>query len=153
MSERDAIQLIFAAGFSTAEAVSDLSGRGVGMDVVRSAVERVNGSISIDSQVGKGTHIRISLPLSMAVTRVMLVEADRQLFAVPMDEVVETVRVPRSQIHTLKQHQTTLLRGRIVPLAQVHQLLALTAEAFLTRMMSVQFWSCVWGSCVGFGGG
>ncbi|MFO1368088.1 MAG: chemotaxis protein CheA [Marinagarivorans sp.] len=129
MSERDAIQLIFAAGFSTAETVSDLSGRGVGMDVVRSAVERVNGSISIDSQVGKGTHIRISLPLSMAVTRVMLVEADRQLFAVPMDEVVETVRVPRSQIHTLKQHQTTLLRGRIVPLAQVHQLLALTAEA------------------------
>lgn len=69
-----------------------------------------------------------SLPLSMAVTRVMLIEADRQLFAIPMDEVVETVRVAKSQIHTIKQHQTTLLRGRIVPLCQLHRLLELTAQ-------------------------
>ena len=81
----------------------------------------------------------------MAVTRVMLVEADRQLFAVPMDEVVETVRVPRSQIHALKQHQTTLLRSRIVPLAPGASAFSVNCRGLLTRMMSVQFWSCVWG--------
>ncbi len=128
LSEREAIHLIFAAGFSTAEVVSDLSGRGVGMDVVRSAVEKVNGTIAIDSQVGRGTRISIALPLSMAVTRVMLIETDKQLFAIPMDEVVETVRVAKSQIHRVKQHQTTLLRGRIVPLCHLHNLLQLAAE-------------------------
>ena len=83
--------------------VSDLSGRGVGMDVVRSAVEKINGAVQIQSELGKGTSIRISLPLSMAVTQVMVIESDGQLFGVPMDNVVETVRIPRSSIHTIKQ--------------------------------------------------
>ena len=96
IDDREAVNLIFAAGLSTAEVISDLSGRGVGMDVVRSAVEKINGTVVIESELGKGTKIRISLPLSMAVTQVMIVESDGQLFGVPMDNVVETVRVPRS---------------------------------------------------------
>jgi two-component system, chemotaxis family, sensor kinase CheA len=128
ISDREAVNLVFAAGFSTAETVSDLSGRGVGMDVVRSGVERVGGSIQLESAAGKGTHLRISLPLSMAVTRVMIVESDRQLFGVPMDHVVETVRVPRSMIHSIKQSRTTVLRGRIVPLKSLNTLLEIPAE-------------------------
>jgi len=127
ISDQEAINLIFAAGLSTAAFISDLSGRGVGMDVVRSAVEKINGSVVLESQLGKGTAIRISLPLSMAVTQVMIVESDRQLFGVPMDHVIETVRIPRSSVHTIKQSQTAVLRGRIVPLRSLNELLGIAA--------------------------
>lgn len=127
ISDRDAVNLVFAAGFSTAEVVSDLSGRGVGMDVVRTAVEKVNGTILLESEVGKGTRIRISLPLSMAVTQVMIVESDRQIFGVPMDHVVETVRIPCSAIRTIKRSKTIVLRGSIVPLKALNALLGLPA--------------------------
>jgi two-component system chemotaxis sensor kinase CheA len=125
ISDRDAVNLVFAAGFSTAEVVSDLSGRGVGMDVVRAAVEKANGSIVLDSVVGQGTRIRIALPLSMAVTQVMIVETDGQIFGMPMDHVVETVRIPRSAIHSIKHSKTTILRGSIVPLKALNALLGL----------------------------
>lgn len=127
ISDRDAVNLVFSAGFSTAEVVSDLSGRGVGMDVVRTAVEKVNGTILLESEVGKGTRIRISLPLSMAVTQVMIVESDRQIFGVPMDHVVETVRIPCSAIRTIKRSKTIVLRGSIVPLKALNTLLGLPA--------------------------
>ena len=98
------------------------------MDVVRSAVEKVNGTILLESEVGKGTRIRISLPLSMAVTKVMIVESDRQIFGVPMDHVVETVRVPSYSIRSIKQSKTTVLRGNIVPLKALNALLGLDTE-------------------------
>jgi two-component system, chemotaxis family, sensor kinase CheA len=128
ISDQDAVNLIFAAGFSTAETISDLSGRGVGMDVVRSAVQKVNGTVQVESVVDKGTSVRISLPLSMAVTQVMIVESDGQLFGVPMDHVVETVRIPRSSVHTIKRSQTAVLRGRVVPLKPLNTLLGLPTE-------------------------
>ncbi len=127
IGDREAIDLIFNAGLSTVEVVTDLSGRGVGMDVVRSAVHKINGSVSIESTLGKGTTIRISLPLSMAVTQVMIVESDGQLFGVPMDHVVETVRIPRSAIVWIKQSMTAVLRGRIVPLKALNSLLGVSA--------------------------
>ncbi|MBK1679767.1 chemotaxis protein CheA [Rhodocyclus tenuis] len=127
ISDQEAVNLVFAAGFSTAEVVSDLSGRGVGMDVVRTAIEKVNGAISLESEKGKGTRLRLSLPLSMAVTNVMIVESDAQIFGVPMDCVVETVRVPRADIRTIKKSLTTVLRGRIIPLKSTNALLGLAA--------------------------
>jgi two-component system chemotaxis sensor kinase CheA len=128
ISDQDAVNLVFAAGFSTADVISDLSGRGVGMDVVRSAVEKVNGTVGIESQTGKGTRLFLSLPLSMAVTNVMIIESNKQIFGVPMDMVVETVRVPFDQIRNIKQKQTTVLRGRIVPLLSLNELLAQNVE-------------------------
>ncbi|MEY4428778.1 MAG: hypothetical protein RLZZ182_1467, partial [Pseudomonadota bacterium] len=125
LSDHDAVQLIFLPGFSTAEQISDLSGRGVGMDVVRTAVERINGSVQLSSVHGKGTTIRLSLPLSMAVTNVMIIEVGGRRFGVPMDMIVETVRVHVDDIHKFKQASTTVLRGRIVPLKSLHELLAL----------------------------
>ena len=127
IGDQEAINLIFAAGLSTAAVVSDLSGRGVGMDVVRSAVEKINGTVVIESVLGNGTSIRISLPLSMAVTQVMIIESDGQLFGVPMDNVVETVRVPKALIHTIKQSQTVVLRGRVIPLKSLNTLLGIPA--------------------------
>jgi two-component system chemotaxis sensor kinase CheA len=129
MCDQEAINLIFAAGLSTAEAISDLSGRGVGMDVVRSAVEKMNGTVVVNSELGKGTKIRISLPLSMAVSQVMIVESDSQLFGVPMDHVVETVRVSKNAVHFIKQSMTVVLRGRVVPLKGINGLLGIPARA------------------------
>jgi two-component system chemotaxis sensor kinase CheA len=125
LSDQEAVNLVFASGFSTMEVVSDLSGRGVGMDVVRTAVEKVNGTVVLESEKGKGTRLRLSLPLSMAVTNVMIVESDGQTFGMPMDSVVETVRVPRSAIRTIKKNLATVLRGRIVPLKSINTLLGL----------------------------
>jgi len=125
LSDHESVQLVFLPGFSTAETVSDLSGRGVGMDVVRSAVDRVNGTVELSSVLGQGTTIRLSLPLSMAVTNVMKIEAGGRRFGVPMDLIVETVRVPAEDIHSFKQARTVVLRGRIVPLMALSDLLAL----------------------------
>jgi two-component system chemotaxis sensor kinase CheA len=128
ISDHDAINLVFAAGFSTAEVVTDLSGRGVGMDVVRTAVELVNGSIFLESVKGQGTTLRLSLPLSMAVSNVMTVESNFQMFGVPMDMVVETVRVARTSVRTIKKSLATVLRGKVVPLVALNTLLAISAE-------------------------
>lgn len=125
LSDTDAVQLVFLPGFSTADAISDLSGRGVGMDVVRTAVERINGQVQLSSEFGRGTRLRLSLPLSMAVTNVMIIEAAGRRFGVPMDLIVETVRMHADDIHHFKQAQTAVLRGRIVPLRALHDLLAM----------------------------
>jgi len=125
LADAEAVQLVFLPGFSTAESVSDLSGRGVGMDVVRTAVERVNGTVDLSSTPGAGTTIRLSLPLSMAVTHVMMIESAGKRFGVPMDLIVETVRVAVEDIHCFKQARTVVLRGRIVPLRSLNAVLGL----------------------------
>lgn len=127
ISDQEAVNLVFIPGFSTSDVVSDLSGRGVGMDVVRTAIEQVHGSIVLESTKGQGTRIRMSLPLSMAVTNVMTVESNNQMFGIPMDAVVETVRVPRASVRTIKQRKATVLRGRVVPLRDLNTVLGLAA--------------------------
>jgi two-component system chemotaxis sensor kinase CheA len=125
MSDREAVNLVFLPGFSTAEAVTDLSGRGVGMDAVRTAIERLHGSVQLESQAGQGTRLQLSLPLSMAVTNVMIVQSGGVQYGLPMDAVVETVRVPAADVHRIKQHNAAVLRGRIVPLLELNSLLGL----------------------------
>jgi len=127
LSDDDAVQLVFLPGFSTAESISDLSGRGVGMDVVRTAVERIGGAVSLASQPGRGTTIGLSLPLSMAVTNVMVIDSGGRRLGVPMDLIVETVRVHADDIHHFKGARTTVLRGRVVALRALNDLLALDA--------------------------
>jgi len=125
MSDQEAQQLIFLPGFSTAAVISDVSGRGVGMDVVRSAIAKVNGVIHLSSVMGKGTKVDLSLPLTMAVTNVMMIKSAEQSFAVPMDIVVETVRVPADAIHVVQDHKMTVLRGKIIPLRSLNDMLHL----------------------------
>ena len=129
LSEQDSLQLIFAPGFSTRDAVSDLSGRGVGMDVVRSTVHRYGGTVSVASEHGTGTRLRLSMPLTMAVSYVMGVEVAGQLFGVPMENIVETVRLPQSAVRKVKQEEAVVLRDQVVPLRRLDRLLMLEAEA------------------------
>ena len=115
MSDTEATDLIFAPGFSTASAVSDLSGRGVGMDVVRTTVERLGGRVFITSRPGRGTLVRFNLPFTVMMTRVMTVEAGGQVFGLPLEAVVETVRVSRAAIASVGAARAFVLRDRTVP--------------------------------------
>jgi two-component system chemotaxis sensor kinase CheA len=115
MSDPDAVDLVFRPGFSTAEQVSDLSGRGVGMDAVRASVEKLGGSVTMRSQLGRGTSTRLRLPLSMAVTQVMVVSVAGQRFGIPVDLVVETVRVPAGEMSRVLHQDVVVMRGEVVP--------------------------------------
>ncbi|THD81718.1 MAG: chemotaxis protein CheA [Phenylobacterium sp.] len=116
MSDAEAVELIFAPGFSTAETVTSVSGRGVGMDAVRSAVERLSGRVEIESRPGEGTTVRFVLPFTVMMSRVMTVEAGGQLFGIPMDSIVETVRIGRDRIVGVGAAEAFVLRDRTIPL-------------------------------------
>jgi two-component system chemotaxis sensor kinase CheA len=115
MSDAEIIDLIFAAGFSTAAQVTKISGRGVGMDAVRSSVERLGGRVLVESRAGAGTTVRFTLPFAVLMSRVLTVEAGGQLFGIPLEAVLETVRVKRNDIKPVGAARAVVLRHRTVP--------------------------------------
>jgi two-component system, chemotaxis family, sensor kinase CheA len=115
MSEEEVIELTFAPGFSTAAAVTHLSGRGVGMDVVRTTIEKLGGRVSIQSRAGTGTTVRFLLPFSVMMTTVMSVQAGGQMFGVPLDSVVEAVRLPRSALSAVGAARAIVIREQTIP--------------------------------------
>ncbi|MES2626140.1 MAG: chemotaxis protein CheA [Pseudomonadota bacterium] len=123
LSEAEIIDLIFAPGFSTAAQVTELSGRGVGMDAVRMAVGRMGGMVAIESQSGQGTTVRFSLPFSVMMTHVMTVEAGGQTFGIPIDAVIETIRVPVNTIAEVGSAQVIVHRNRTLPVFDLTSLL------------------------------
>ena len=123
LSEQGVIDLIFAPGFSTAEAVSSLSGRGVGMDAVRSAVTRLGGQVAVTSRLGEGTTVRFELPFTVMMSAVVTVEAGGQLFGLPMDAVLETVRLPREAVTPIGAARAFVMRGRTIPLIDMTDVL------------------------------
>jgi two-component system chemotaxis sensor kinase CheA len=129
MTPAEAANLIFHPGLSTADAVSDLSGRGVGMDVVQTSIREAGGAVSVTSQPDLGTKVRLSLPLSMAVVRVMTIETAGALYGVPIDLIAETVRIDSSAIRQIKQSEAFLLRDTIVPLVRLRRMLRLPARS------------------------
>ena len=116
LSDEEVVELIFAAGFSTAGVVTGLSGRGVGMDAARAAIERLGGRVTLRSRAGEGTTIRFLLPFTVMMTRVMIVEVAGQVFGVPFDAVAETLQIPRADISQVGAAEAFVLRGRTVPL-------------------------------------
>ena len=127
LPDEQVIDLIFSAGFSTAAEVSDISGRGVGMDVVRATVERIGGRASVMSRLGAGTTVRLDLPMNIALSRIMVVEAGGQMFGIPMDAVTETVRLGRDRISRIKNNDGFVLRDRVVPICSLAELMKLPA--------------------------
>jgi two-component system chemotaxis sensor kinase CheA len=115
MNDEEVTSLIFAPGFSTAREVSSLSGRGVGMDAVRVAIERLAGRVTIASRAGRGSLVRFTLPFSVMMNQVMTVEAGGQIFGIPLEGVLETVRLPRERILPLGSGRAVVLRDRTVP--------------------------------------
>ncbi|MBI2400244.1 MAG: chemotaxis protein CheA, partial [Deltaproteobacteria bacterium] len=101
LTKSDALNIIFIPGFSTAKAVSNISGRGVGMDVVKTNVSRINGTITIDSEVGKGTRITFRLPLTLAIIQALTVEAGGEVYGIPLSNVIENIRVTANEIKSV----------------------------------------------------
>jgi two-component system chemotaxis sensor kinase CheA len=125
LSDEHVMDLVFAVGFSTATEISDISGRGVGMDAVRGAIEQIGGRVSLTSRVGNGTTVRLDLPMNIAMSRIMVVEAGGQVFGIPMDAVTETVRLPPDRIHQIKNNDGFVLRDRVVPICSLSVLMHL----------------------------
>jgi two-component system chemotaxis sensor kinase CheA len=115
LTEPEALDLIFAPGFSTAARVTEISGRGVGMDAVRRAVEKAGGHVSVASAAGLGTAVKLSLPFSVMMTHVMTVEAGGQMFGLPLEAIIETTRVPQAAISRVGAAPVVVLRNRALP--------------------------------------
>jgi len=123
MEEEEAVMLVCRPGFSTAEQVTDVSGRGVGMDVVQSVVDSIGGSLSITSTVGEGTTFVLKLPLTVAIVKMLLVEMAKQIFAIPITRVVRTIRVPVEEVSESQGRQFLNLEEELIPLYKLRELL------------------------------
>ena len=119
LSPREILDFIFLPGFSTAEKTSDLSGRGVGMDVVRSNLKKLNGSVEIDSRPGEGTNILLRLPLTLAILPVLLVQVAEEIYALPLRSVVETAQVNLQHVHRVEGCEVLCLRNETLPLMRL----------------------------------
>ncbi|MFA1820655.1 chemotaxis protein CheW [Virgibacillus oceani] len=116
LNDRQIFELIMESGFSTAEAVSDISGRGVGLDVVKTTIESLGGSITIDAQKDKGSVFSIQLPLTLTIVSVLLVELGKEKYAVPLSTIIETTIIHKDQVKSLHTKKVIDFRGNIVPL-------------------------------------
>lgn len=116
MSDEQVVNHIWHPGFSTAEHVTDISGRGVGMDIVKSRIAELNGSIDVSTSAGKGTTFSLRLPLTLAIIRSLMVRFRESFFTIPIDDVQEIVSVPAGRIYTVHGHRTIDVRGEYVPL-------------------------------------
>jgi two-component system, chemotaxis family, sensor kinase CheA len=119
MEPREVVNLVFLPGFSTAEKVTDVSGRGVGMDVVRTNIRKMNGTVEIESEEGKGSLITIKLPLTIAIIQALMVEVERATFAIPLSSVIEAVRISKDEIKTINGREVLHLRDRVLPLLRL----------------------------------
>ncbi|BBG65200.1 signal transduction histidine kinase CheA [Hydrogenimonas sp.] len=119
MSDKEAYMLIFKPGFSTAAQVTNVSGRGVGMDVVRSNIEKLNGIIEIDSEVGKGTTLKLKIPLTLAIIQSLLVSVQEEYYAIPLASVLETVRITPDEIQSVEGRSVLRLRDEVLSLVHL----------------------------------
>jgi two-component system, chemotaxis family, sensor kinase CheA len=123
MSDKDVFRYIFEAGFSTAKVVSGVSGRGVGMDVVRTNIEKLNGLIELDSAIDQGTSITIKLPLTLAIIQGLLIESDKEIFILPLSSVLETVKAQQADISYVNGRPVLRLRDEVIPVINIGSVL------------------------------
>ena len=129
MSEEELLEFLFLPGFSTRESVTEISGRGVGLDVVRSMVREVRGSVRLTSQAGRGTRCALQLPLTLSVMRALLVEIGGEPYALPLSRIARTLKLPRQDIETLEGRQHFPLDRQAIGLVAAHQVLELDPPA------------------------
>jgi two-component system chemotaxis sensor kinase CheA len=122
LNESETLQLIFAPGLSTADEITEISGRGVGLDVVKSALENLKGSVELESEPGKGTTFRLLVPLTLASIQALLFRVNGRLYAVPLASVVEITRVTREEIHRVDDHEVFQLRQQVLTLVRLDRL-------------------------------
>ena len=124
MSTQEIFNFIFAPGFSMAKKVTNVSGRGVGMDVVKTNIQKLKGTIDIESEMGKGSKFIIKLPLTLAIIQALLVEVNKEVFSIPLDSVLEVVRAGGQDLSTINGREVIRLRNSVLPLARLSEVLA-----------------------------
>lgn len=119
MTDKEAYALVFKAGFSTAKVVTNVSGRGVGMDVVKTNIEKLNGIIDVESELGTGTTLKLKIPLTLAIIQSLLVGVQEEFYAIPLASVIETVRISQDEIYTVENKSVLRLRNEVLPLVRL----------------------------------
>lgn len=129
LTDKQVYELIFASGFSTAEVLSDISGRGVGLDVVKSKIESLGGTVSVDSILGHGTTFSVQLPLTLSIISVMLVELQKEKYAIPLSSIIETAFIKKTDIMSAHNQKVIDFRGKVVPLLYLNDLFNVPFES------------------------
>lgn len=129
MTNEEAIELLFSPGFSTAENVTDISGRGVGLDVVKSKIESLNGEMQVESKPGEGTRFKIKLPLTLAIIQALMVSVRDEIYAIPLSSVNETTILLQEEIKMIQNQEVMVLRGNVLPLYRLDNLLEVPGES------------------------
>lgn len=137
LDDREAVELIFAPGFSSADQITDISGRGVGMDVVRTNIKNLKGSVSTYSEVGKGTRFTLSLPLTLAIIDALMVNVSGQMYAIPLDAVSETTKIEAHRLTDVKGRKAVTLRGEVLGVVEMAEMLGLPRTDPLPDVLSV----------------
>jgi two-component system chemotaxis sensor kinase CheA len=123
MDDADAVRLVFLPGFSTADHISDISGRGVGMDVVRSKIEALSGHVDVETKIDEGSVFKIKLPLTLAIIQAMLVKVQEEMYAIPLGSIDSTINIQESEIKTVQNKEVIVLRGEIIPIIRMEKML------------------------------
>lgn len=137
MNDSQVFQLLFAPGFSTAEKITDISGRGVGLDVVQSTFESIGGVVSVTSKLGKGSLFSIQLPLTLSIIDVMLVEVADEKYAIPLSSIVETAIVNKNEVYSAHNQKVIDFRGKVVPLVFLSDIFAVPEKREADELYSL----------------
>lgn len=137
LKEEEIDRLLFQPGFSTADKVSDISGRGVGLDVVRTKIESLGGSVSVQSEREKGTTFRIQLPLTLSILSAMLVEVENEKYAIPINAILETLTIPVQEKRVAHKQEVLDFRGKVIPLLSLQKLFSIPAKAEEAEEVSI----------------
>jgi two-component system chemotaxis sensor kinase CheA len=129
MSQKEILDIIFMPGFSTKEKATDLSGRGVGMDVVKTNIKKLNGLIEVKTELGKGSEFILKLPLTLAIIQSLLVEVEEEIYSIPLSAVLETLRVDSSEFHLIGGQQVLKLRESVLPLLRLREVFGVAETA------------------------
>jgi len=123
MEDADAVRIVFLPGFSTADKISDISGRGVGMDVVKSKIESLSGQVDVETHINEGSIFKIKLPLTLAIIQAMLVQVQNEMYAIPLASIDSTLSIQPNDIRTVQNNEVIVLRGEIIPIIRMQELL------------------------------
>ncbi|MDD2510043.1 MAG: chemotaxis protein CheA [Syntrophomonas sp.] len=128
MSPEEAIQILFNPGFTTTENITDVSGRGVGLDVVKTKIESLSGEIFVDSRPGQGTRFKIKLPLTLAIIQALMISVSQEIYAIPLGSVDETTMIKSEDIKAVQNQEVIVLRGNVLPLFRLASLLEIPGD-------------------------
>ena len=128
LTEQQMLEYIFAPGFSTASKITNVSGRGVGMDVVKKSLEKINGTVGIDTEYGKGSTFSLRIPLTVAIIQALIVDAEKEYYAVPINSILETIKIDPTEIHELEGTEVIKVRDEVINVLSIKELFRLPSR-------------------------